>query len=361
MAAAEPNHSWKEGLHVELLQEHSDEAISQEIFSILPRMDCSSNLPPVVSGSLADPSTCSNCGASDLWFAEQSTGDIVCGGCGLCDHVIAIHQLSRNEREREGNARDENFQYLASNTIPHSTDIQQGSIKSKRSRSAPYKRTTYFTERLNQWLMCEPDIPDNDWAEIEYGFRDFCIERGLAVKIPTPAELRASKGKQIEGTVRLTKDEIRIILVSRDAVKDTEYEDAIEEVSRGQLRQKYLEKWLTIRWRLCGKASDVDEVPAWVISEMKIMFEELQEAFRQAVFSNDSRKSFPCYNTAISRMLDLLNQSHVCNDFPILKTRRAWNKNNFYWRKMIKYLQWPYINSDEEILQSQKKRRINNE
>jgi hypothetical protein len=104
---------------------------------------------------------------------------------------------------------------------------------------------------------------------------------------------------------------------------------------------------LTIRWRFSGQRSTASMLEDWVFGELKSMFTALQPAFWQVVYDSDSRKSFPSYNYTICRLLDLLDCSECIVDFPSLKTSAKRAKLNEYWRRICKFMQWPYINSQD--------------
>lgn len=134
--------------------------------------------------------------------------------------------------------------------------------------------------------------------------------------------------------------------------------EASNYVKVGYYVKKYFEKWLTIRFRLSGVRSLAQKVPHWIGEEMCIMFQELQRAFWYTIYDRNSRKSMPSYNFVICRLLDMLNQSHACADFPELKTDNKKRKLREYWRRICRYMQWPYINSDEMAKKSTKKVKL---
>lgn len=276
-----------------------------------------------------------------IWLVDAARGDYVCRGCGAVQDGVRIGCTSVKEREQaysQGHlVRNEHLAAIG----------EPGPCK--RSRSAPYKRITYFSERISQWAQCEPEIPEDDWHWILDAYNEWCFtNKGRYPRVlPTPAQLRTTS-VQIPGTFLLTKEEVRSLLVlveTRDYSQFIDFEDDRPKV--GHYVKKYYEKWLTIRWRLSGERSMACEVPDWVFAELKSMFQALQPAFWQCIYDTSSRKSFPSYNFVICRLLDLLGFSECNVDFPCLKTDAKRKKLQEYWHRICKFMQWPYINSQE--------------
>jgi hypothetical protein len=100
-----------------------------------------------------------------------------------------------------------------------------------------------------------------------------------------------------------------------------------------------------------------ETIPHWVLTEMCIVFTELQPAFWKVVYDPLERKSLISYNFIFGRLLDMFNQTHACIDFPNLKTDGKVRKLQEYWRRICCFMRWPYINSaEEENLTVQNKR-----
>ena len=150
---------------------------------------------------------CSNCGHA-IWIVDHTSGDYVCRSCGAVQQggTCMLNVRSAKDRERDYSqgrlVRDEHVQGIG----------DPG--PSKRSRSAPYKRITYFSERISQWAQCEPPIPEAHWRFIEQAFYQWCEARGepaALYKLPTQAQLRRTM-VQLRGTRLLDKEEVRSIL-----------------------------------------------------------------------------------------------------------------------------------------------------
>jgi hypothetical protein len=61
------------------------------------------------------------------------------------------------------------------------------------------------------------------------------------------------------------------------------------------------------------------------------------------------RHSFISYNFVFRRLFDLLGCSHLGADFPPLKSKRKREDIISIWLTLIRYLRWPYINSDARL------------
>ena len=257
---------------------------------------------------------CSNCGHL-IWIRDNARGDRCCASCGAIQDQIFVAAPRYNEVfDDDGNlnihgAKRES--YVAGDRREESAFAPS----SRSSSSAPYKRATYFSERLSQWQMLEPEINERDWELIAstWRFSDFW-KRNV-----------------------LTKEDIRAILRRIDEcfVK-----------GRPRFVKKYLEKHLTIRYRLCGVPSHGSQAPAWVIEEMRHMFDCVQIPFDRLVRCMGQRYSFPSYNFIFRRFCDLLGCKHYAVDFPPLKSAKKRDEIARIWLILIKYLRWPYINSD---------------
>ncbi len=306
------------------------------------------------------PGACLACGCRD--FAVDSTSAVVCVSCSAVDHYVRVASGSGRSFDPR---MEENLQtaFQAEDQTVHSN---------RKGNSLPYSRATYFNERISQWAMAEPRIPDRIWDKIDVGFLDYTAELGFAVNVPSARELAASGGRQLPNTYVLSKEEVATILARAESLDDfADIEDTppkpkrrgrrrmctlMKEVEaarrkrkdkKGWMKDKFLEKWLTIRWRYSGKTSRFHECPAWIAPTLQEQFQLLQPAFRACVYDSVKRRSFPNYSFGFRRLLELNGQDHALVDFPLLKTRRKRLKLDDYWWRMCKFMQWPYINCDQ--------------
>ncbi len=332
--------------------------------------------------------SCEVCGRDD-WIPDVQRGDLICRGCGLCQDRIRLGGDSFRQNQARNDGGDHrnlvetamDFAYPNPNLRPDrmpTLSTKKRSLGS--SRSAPYKRITYFRERLSQWQQTEPGIPESDWSRIVDSYLFWAKSQRLEPYVPTVEQLKSASGR-IPGTILLEKEEIRAILVDADTrprpfytytalnhatgevvtcSKEENHDDpeAANYVKVGHYVKKYFEKWLTIRYRLSGVKSMASTVPSWIGEEMCITFQSLQKAFWHTIYDKSDRTSMPSYNYIICRLLDLLGLSRACVDFPELKTETKKRKLREYWRRICLYMRWPYINSDEMAKKSTKKVKL---
>lgn len=252
-----------------------------------------------------------------------------CTVCGLVHEHCGCHDSGRvasHESESEGPAIFE----AEHKPIP----IARSSRRTRRIASKSlYKRQYYLRERLRQWFMSETPIPAFDWAIIELTY-----SRESGVRIPTPRELRVARGFPIEGLPILSKDNIRSLLRNCDALNNEK-----------RFLSKYLEKWLTIRWRFCGKATKANHGTNNLLQDICYAFSRAEQAFSK--ISHLKRKSFPSYNGVIARILELNGCAELTEDFPPMRTRRARKKFELYWWEICKQSQWPYLYKEKLLKQ----------
>lgn len=189
--------------------------------------------------------------------------------------------------------------------------------------SAPYRRETYFAERISQWRGHEPAIPDDDFSLIKARYWEFTGQW------PSPKQRWARNHV-------LSKDDCRALLWDLDN----------ERASYTYFVKKYLEKFLSIRYMLTGHGSRGRKVSDGFVHKLKVLFSRLQPAFAHTVRASRERYSFVNYNFCFRRLFDLLGKPYLARDFPPLKSRKKREDIIFLWLKLIKYLKWPYINSD---------------
>lgn len=281
---------------------------------------------------------------------------MVCNSCGFTEHCVYLNQLSRSDRKqlRDVGAHDrtENIRDQAR------LEFQDHFISGKTGHR--YKHVEYFLERVSQWAMREKEISDDDWESILIVFHDWCLSKGLRYIIPTRAQLSQNIGR-IPGTVCLSKTDVRDILnecQNRFPVKEVDfrkpikinYRSPVKEVDFGKptknnFCRKYLEKWLSIRYRLCGVKSTYYRCPPWLLECLKEYFELVVAAFNRVIYQSDGRKRMIGYNFVFRRLFDLFGFTFCCDDFP-LKDTKSNQDNILMWKKVCKYYQWPYINSD---------------
>lgn len=298
--------------------------------------------------------SCVNCGADD-WTTDEQRGDVVCCVCGLCDGGVAVLIPTYSEQQQAFESGhclpSESFRDAAFNVAP------PNGFGGKSVRGSPgrtYKRKTYFNERISQWLMAEPRIDDDDWFLICEEWQTRCIVKyGQRTVIPTRRQLRRRNLQPIRGSRVPTREDIRCILGSCDALKEN---DPWAEDSETHFVSKYYEKWLTIRYKLSGVGTRAYQVDHCVLEMLEDDFARVEKGFEAAVEQRFGRKSF-LYNEFIRNLLTLYGLDDLKADFPALRTRRARKRAMIYWWHLCKYFQWPFICDESNILKAVLKQR----
>ena len=315
-----------------------------------------------------NPNTCVNCLGNE-WDVDEVRGDLVCIGCGACSGGLMVGILGGDGGDDENCEREATYAEDARSVAFDTIGI--ASVKSTNHRKDLYKRKTYLRDKLSQWLQTEKPVPKEHFRIIEHEWRKYLNERGVPAVLPTKAALRRSRGQLIPGCHPLEKRDIRRILRACDAVIAAEQNDGLamcgDDPMWNEMRdemsektqffvRKYLEKWLSLRWRFTGQHSTAALCPANIFGDLQEYFVKLEEAFGRCI-RPDERKAFPNYNEMIRNILQLLFLEHLGADFPGLSTKRARNKNNHFWWIFCKYHKWPYLLKEAKFLRN-KRRRI---
>lgn len=288
---------------------------------------------------------------------DEARGDLVCLGCGCAMGGLAYHAPDRqtwNDFEDQGAPlAQENLRDVAFDSI--------GVSQKRRANKGTYRRATYHRERLAQWFMEEPNIPETVWANIDESFRllfpgDF--------RIPTANQRKRGKGKQISGTKSLTKGEIRRILCSCDALIEERRLEQLnqwpdhplfkfhrEEAGKKQVSYvtKYLERWITIRHHYSGESSTSKDCPDILFERTLGMLRQMEQAL-PFVREQMKRMSFPSVNMMIRNIFQLHRCLHLAKDFPELSTRRARKAADYCWWLFCRFHKWPYLLKEVKFL-----------
>lgn len=123
--------------------------------------------------------TCENCG-SPRYVVDYQRGDNVCEDCGAVapDHLMLAVDTYKSQYDCSGTR----IPYApAQESIPagaYYEDCRDGAAQEAAShgKSAPYRRATYFSERVSQWRQTEPDINRDDLRAI-FRFYDTLVGR----------------------------------------------------------------------------------------------------------------------------------------------------------------------------------------
>ena len=246
---------------------------------------------------------------------DPSRGERCCANCGmLCDYRLStVAPTYKQLFDGYGNRRCDGAVYEPNRSGPPVLEPfarSAAAILSTMDRnSPPYKRQTYFNERIKQWMCEEPPIPEDDFGYI------------CAVYAEHP---EASTKEAIRRLLRLVNERYGVTRFTR----------------------KYFEKWLTIRYQLTGIKSGGQKAPDWLPTMLQDMFAQLEEPFERRVRMFGGRYSFPSYNFVFRRLFDLVGLSWFGLDFPPLKNAHKRKTIVAIWLQLTDYLGWPYINQD---------------
>lgn len=208
-------------------------------------------------------------------------------------------------------------------------------------RESTYKRIVHFNERLSQFLLTEPSMPDELFELLENEAID-------ATKYPDWKDL--------------TKEDIKRICKSVKVPPDLQEKYRSKKFKQRPLTNmtRFVEKWLSIKNRLCGWIPTHPE--DWVMEEMRTKFVQLQVPFEyirhtpqcdgntykcHKVFK--CRHNFPNLNFTIVQLLkliikdDKLLEEEFMPLFPQLKTRGKRKNLQKMWDKLIDYVGWGKI------------------
>lgn len=263
----------------------------------------------------------------------------MCTACGCCTDVVRIQAPTYRQLHTElGPVGCFESSWSGAYSTSLAEELASCRRKQLSSNSAPYRRSTYFAERVSQWRGLEPDIGEDEWLNIrqQWGLMSgqFDLPFRRWPEDPPPIWPRDHI---------LTRDDCRLMLRLID--------DRLRRVGlRGTYVKRFFEKFLSIRRRLCGVHSTGENVSDVTVSRMKQLFDKVQNPFGRAVRDQTTRYSFISYNFTFRRIFDLLGIAHLHSvDFPPLKSRKKREDVIFLWLRVIKALQWPYINSDREV------------
>ena len=106
------------------------------------------------------------------------------------------------------------------------------------------------------------------------------------------------------------------------------------------------EKFLTIRWYLCGVVSYGRHASDDLINFLKWFFAALQVPFETVIRCKGVRYSFINYNFLFRRGFDLYHASvrHYGKDFPPLKSKKKREDVILWYLDLLEYTKLPYIN-----------------
>ena len=190
-----------------------------------------------------DADCCQNCGGG-VFVSDYQHGTVACHSCGCCrDDVMAVVDCPRSERTMAGGMgfRQESYTVGA---VFEEGDSERVHLRQKRKSSPPYKRETYWSERISQWRLQEPEISRADWQEITDKWNEFTGRYRLEGE-PLPRFEAARWTSLPDGSERcnlvLTKEMCRQLLWAID--------DETRRVGVG--KPVFVKKFLVSHFNLC--------------------------------------------------------------------------------------------------------------
>ncbi len=103
------------------------------------------------------------------------------------------------------------------------------------------------------------------------------------------------------------------------------------------------EKFLTIRWYLCGITSYGRNATEELVEFLKWFFASLQVPFETIIRRKGVRYSFINYNFLFRRAFDLydwINCRHYGKDFPPLKSKKKREDVILWYLELLEYTKW---------------------
>lgn len=298
-----------------------------ELFNLDEGVFLDYSMPRVLS--VPDFYSCENCGSGN-WAPSESRGDIICFGCGYCVRCVTLSGPDRapilSGELPEG--------YVGSLVVSAPEDTQMS-----RAYCSKYKRQVYWRAKLRQWMLQDRHgINESDWRIIKQVF-----ERTYERKSANPSHARSDLKK---GYPVLRKEDICSILQDCD-VQGRPLKTGIPKQKFVSL---YLERWLFLRWKLTGLGTVGTSVPQVLLEFLIDSLDELDAAFPQAIGSIFTRQAFPHFDSVVEKLLALRGASEFDKDCVKLNTKRARKKFELCWWAFCKYLKWPYLSKEPEIL-----------
>lgn len=118
---------------------------------------------------------CRNCGGCDF-AVDYACGECCCEGCGCVDSRLMVASASFKQTFDLNGTRVEQAPLVEMFSSAAFSTTAADELLAERLRataSAPYKRRTYFSERLSQWQSREPAIDRVDFEEIRTLYQEY--------------------------------------------------------------------------------------------------------------------------------------------------------------------------------------------
>lgn len=175
-----------------------------------------------------------------------------------------------------------------------STDLGSSHEWLGRAKPTNYKRIHHWHERISQLLLCESEIPADQFLRI---------------------------------TQRLCDGSYTVI-----------NKDVIRSVLRSLNMQLYIEKWLQIIQRIT--LIEPPKPGSQLMMKLDAMFQEMQVPFTH--FKNEGRKNFLNYNYVFCRLFQKLGCPQFSMFFPLIKSKAKLKTLDDTWKQMCVHLNWEF-------------------
>jgi len=115
---------------------------------------------------------CRNCDTS-VFITDYASGVTSCAECGCCrDDLFTVVECSYKQKELAAGFGFREESYLDGPRFEEAA-VERNQLFASRKNSPPYKRETYWSERISQWRLQEPCIEENDWQRIVAKWEEF--------------------------------------------------------------------------------------------------------------------------------------------------------------------------------------------
>lgn len=222
-----------------------------------------------------------------------------------------------------------------------------------------YKRITHLNERISQWFMVEPPMPDPLYELFE----------------------NAAFEPTFPNFEDFSKEDVRAVCKSIKVPPDLQEEYRSQKFKKKPLLNlnRFVEKWITLRWKLSGvRPATIDSNG---LEQLRTLFNAIQMPFecvrhkpqcdgkiRKCHKVYKCRHNFINYNFTIIKLLrrilkddELVDREYVPL-FPQLKSKSKLRQLQQLWDKIIDYVGWdkvyPVVTAKQRLIQRLMQRKV---
>jgi hypothetical protein len=158
------------------------------------------------------------------------------------------------------------------------------------------------------------------------------------------SQFQGSEGKEIP------KEIVEQIKAKLPESKDA---SAVKSVMRKLKLTKYMENFNYIVFAVTG--TQPPYIPKLVQEKLIRMFKQIDRAFGNV--QKDKRKSFLNYYYILYKLLELMGQTELLPDIPLLRTRVRLRQHDAIWKLLCEELDWKFVPTESSPPKVQRKRR----